>query len=685
MTVETANTNGHIPNGQDVQQKDYASPSPRNSTDTDQLNQRNEANIKANKGNHHTLNRESSYGQIHQQGPEAYFEVDNNAKENPAPIPHLQEVPRGDSYEKETPRFHQGYVDNSFRNESFRTASSKINTSVMLEDSEHEGRPSIYLFIFVNPLSGDQKGEELTKMAIQSFRLKEAPEVQMQIYNILDDKDRELGFEMLKLVEGMAERGELMPVPEDSKIGKTARRRQLHVWSAGGDGTVMSVFEELVAHKVNLDIVYFSCIPFGTGNDFSQVLGWGRTIPNKDILGTYLNHLVDLSLERLQGEAARLDIWELEIATHDTGYARKAGKKHRNDNSKIVTRKMCNYMSIGVQGYVGSGFENQRTGTREFNVLVYAYESAKWIRRGFPPVTKMIEGITQGGQKVLHCPEPIKKNDKSVTKAESDADPIADDVPVMTKHPIDFVIQNIPHIWGREVDLWGNAETGLEVVDRRNGPTDPVAWTPQRANDGKMEVLVLNNMYSYFKKLANFQSHVSRVGQFASPFQIDFRDPDLNYRSKWWRRRKDKTDYKNPSVICIMCDGEFYEVKHPKSLKFRRFAQITTLGNPKGNSRLVRDEMEAKQQNTSEAVDEAQQDVNDYVQPSEIEVERQPELSNTDKARPSEPNGNKPASPLAKQAPKENSATQPADINGQAGSSDVRNESPKSLAEEDVN
>jgi hypothetical protein len=153
-----------------------------------------------------------------------------------------------------------------------------------------------------------------------------------------------------------------------------------------------------------------------------------------------LNHLVDLSLERLQGEAARLDIWEMEISTHDTGYARKAGKKHRGDNSKIITRKMCNYMSIGVQGYVGSGFENQRTGTREFNMLVYAYESAKWMRRGFPPVTKMIQGITQGGQKVLRCMNPSKK-------AAAENENFDKEVPVMTKHPIDFVIQNIPHIW----------------------------------------------------------------------------------------------------------------------------------------------------------------------------------------------------------------------------------------------
>jgi Diacylglycerol kinase catalytic domain/Diacylglycerol kinase accessory domain len=455
-------------NGNAIHTKDHVTMQ-NGDAPLEEMNEKNKQQYQQKKSK--TLNRESSYGEIHEQGPEAFFEADNNANENPAPIPHLQQVPRGDSFDESQEKLNDGNVGKSWRTDSRPGYSNKIYTSVMLEDSEHEGRPSVYLFIFVNPLSGDQKGQELTRMAIQSFRLKEAPEVQVQIYNILDDKDRELGFEMLKLVEGMAERDELMPVPENSKIGTTARRRQIHVWSAGGDGTVMSVFEELVSHKVNLDIVYFSCkqlmkfycnvlmtgqcvfnpssssgIPFGTGNDFSQVLGWGRTIPNKDILGTYLNHLVDLSLQRLQGEAARLDIWELEIATHDSGYARKAGKKHRDDNSKIVTRKMCNYMSIGVQGYVGSGFENQRTGTREFNVLVYAYESAKWMRRGFPPVTKMIEGMTQGGKKVLRCRYPNKKG-VSKTAVEDEPEQDGENVPVMTKHPIDFVIQNIPHIW----------------------------------------------------------------------------------------------------------------------------------------------------------------------------------------------------------------------------------------------
>ena len=101
-----------------------------------------------------------------------------------------------------------------------------------------------------------------------------------------------------------------------------------------------------------------------------------------------------------------------------------------------VTRKMCNYMSIGVQGYVGSGFEKHRAGNRFANMMVYTCESAKWVFwRRFPAVTNFIEKIIFNGETVLECPGPEDK-----TTSNSNA-------PIMTKHPIDFVIQNIPHIW----------------------------------------------------------------------------------------------------------------------------------------------------------------------------------------------------------------------------------------------
>ncbi|KAL0081923.1 ATP-NAD kinase-like domain-containing protein [Phycomyces blakesleeanus] len=406
------------------------------------------------------------------------------------------------------------------------------------------------------------------------------------------------------------------------RLSSAVRTRQIHVWSAGGDGTVMSVFELLVSHSVDLDLIFFSCIPFGTGNDFSQVLGWGRTLPNKDILGSRLHNLEMLVTERLENsDAARLDIWQVDMVAHKSGYVRQSGPerddghdvaeiKNSQEDHTTMIRKMSNYMSIGVQGYVGSGFEDHRAGKRLMNMFVYATESSKWVFfRHFPPVTRFIESIVKDGKTVLKCPPPpsIAGDLPKDSQENSNVSGTGEKIPIMTKHPIDFVIQNIPHIWGREVDLWGEAESGLEVVEDRSGPTDPSTWNPQLANDGKMEIMVIDNLFSYFKKLANIRSHVSRVGQFETKFEIHFRSPHEekegkkgteSNRSLWATVKKrimdiKKNKYEKNNIVCIMCDGEFYTIKDPKVLKFNRFAQIWTLGRSDevSQGRLVADEL----------------------------------------------------------------------------------------------
>lgn len=137
---------------------------------------------------------------------------------------------------------------------------SRLNTSVIFNDTQREGRPSIYLFIFVNPLSGDRKGEDLVKLPIQHFRLRQFPQVQVEIHNILDKEDRDLGIENIQLVESMVQLNQLPSLNmEQPKISEAVTTRHIHVWSAGGDGTVMSVFEMLVEHRVDLDTLFFSC------------------------------------------------------------------------------------------------------------------------------------------------------------------------------------------------------------------------------------------------------------------------------------------------------------------------------------------------------------------------------------------------------------------------------------------
>ncbi|KAJ2344551.1 hypothetical protein GGH92_004432, partial [Coemansia sp. RSA 2673] len=54
--------------------------------------------------------------------------------------------------------------------------------------------PTIYVFIFTNPRSGNQQGRGLMRMALRNFRLRERPHVQVQIYDVTDEASRNEGL-----------------------------------------------------------------------------------------------------------------------------------------------------------------------------------------------------------------------------------------------------------------------------------------------------------------------------------------------------------------------------------------------------------------------------------------------------------------------------------------------------------
>ena len=58
----------------------------------------------------------------------------------------------------------------------------------------------------------------------------------------------------------------------------------------GGDGTVIWVVSVLLSAEIDLSKCPLGIIPFGTGNDFSRVLGWGPTAPsNVSEIGSLLS------------------------------------------------------------------------------------------------------------------------------------------------------------------------------------------------------------------------------------------------------------------------------------------------------------------------------------------------------------------------------------------------------------
>ena len=55
----------------------------------------------------------------------------------------------------------------------------------------------------------------------------------------------------------------------------TASNHFFRVIVCGGDGSVMWVVEEMIHYKIDSEKCPIGILPFGTGNDFSRVLGWG--------------------------------------------------------------------------------------------------------------------------------------------------------------------------------------------------------------------------------------------------------------------------------------------------------------------------------------------------------------------------------------------------------------------------
>ncbi|KAJ2909771.1 hypothetical protein GGI21_001547, partial [Coemansia aciculifera] len=237
-------------------------------------------------------------------------------------------------------------------NNSMHSGLAAAATGVGLETAIDEA--TVFVFIFTNPRSGNQQGRGLMRMALRNFRLRSRPHVQVQIYDITDEASRNEGLHYLHQLQlrqgdrllrtafpelfGQQHSGGMPSSPAasagrsadgggaaweewisdaaahlesglsqlgDAEVVSRLESAQesvfkLHVWSAGGDGTVSGTIQAMMDHGVDVGRVYFSSIPFGTGNDFADALGWGRSVAG-DALGDGMHGLSRLVTERLDG------------------------------------------------------------------------------------------------------------------------------------------------------------------------------------------------------------------------------------------------------------------------------------------------------------------------------------------------------------------------------------------------
>jgi diacylglycerol kinase (ATP) len=122
--------------------------------------------------------------------------------------------------------------------------------------------------------------------------------------------------------------------------------RYLRLVACGGDGTNNWVVSLCNAHFGTGDIENrppIAVIPFGTGNDMSRALGWGRGMTLFDI---------DRIFERIlairnSGNVQSIDVWNVVV---------------NEEGKPPVSSQMLNYCSLGVDAETALDFEHCRKG-----------------------------------------------------------------------------------------------------------------------------------------------------------------------------------------------------------------------------------------------------------------------------------------------------------------------------------
>ena len=83
---------------------------------------------------------------------------------------------------------------------------------------------------------------------------------------------------------------------------------------AGGDGTLMNLIEEAVFFGCKVEDMIVSILPYGTGNDLAQTLGWGFS-PKY----SWAKHINLLAKELLEAQEEHLNLWDISVILKDDG------------------------------------------------------------------------------------------------------------------------------------------------------------------------------------------------------------------------------------------------------------------------------------------------------------------------------------------------------------------------------
>jgi len=337
--------------------------------------------------------------------------------------------------------------------------------------------------------------------------------------------------------------------------------------------------QEMINAKISFDKCAIGTIPFGTGNDFSRVMGWGPTEP-KVLIGPHLSNFKELISKWVDAQVEDFDIWEITIETHENGGLKQISRNGKKFEKKFMgvvdldtgketrtttfKKLMCNYFSFGVDSRIGYGFDKGRTKSRCGNKVVYAWEGFKKFFTKTPRLNDIVENIQN--VKIIDEGEEVPLKEVKMEKMQYTSDDFlmypnnglemarADsktymNVSVIKGNPSVFLCLNIPSYMGGASDPWRSAKGKLGAHNHDNTKLND--FDDQRFGDGKIEILSFGGPLAMAAERM-MPGQGRRVGQAKGPFIINF---------------KRSQDDAKPLHTYMQIDGEFYDVVAPKRVK----------------------------------------------------------------------------------------------------------------------
>eukprot|EP00411_Alexandrium_monilatum_P117566 CAMPEP_0175656504 /NCGR_PEP_ID=MMETSP0097-20121207/12442_1 /TAXON_ID=311494 /ORGANISM="Alexandrium monilatum, Strain CCMP3105" /LENGTH=448 /DNA_ID=CAMNT_0016962577 /DNA_START=195 /DNA_END=1541 /DNA_ORIENTATION=+ len=379
------------------------------------------------------------------------------------------------------------------------------------------------VFLFVNPKSGGRVGEVFLQ-APQPFNVS------------LEDEEWEVSLLIYSLEEGKP----------GNKPGFHALRQEVDCGYVvrcivgGGDGTVMWVVGEAERHGINpKEQMHIGIVPLGTGNDFSQHLGWGGTNPSKGLLSNDCELLEKMVRHWCKARPAMHDVWQLSFKVHEDGGS--IYQKEEPLTKFSVDTPMLLYCGIAKDAEVAYQVEMHRTRSQWCNKLVYALMGLRTMMHVFCCRGQRVRRVIGGMYAGLNADAP------SIFEYK------APEAQRLKSNPEMLLFLNIDSIAGGKARRLWDASYRLGV----RAPLDPdLLERGQDPGDGKLEVITLRRLLRLVMPTNNILAG-RRVFQ-GAPIHVQFRS-------------------KKDLVTFLQVDGESYKLENPDTLTIQPKQQISVL------------------------------------------------------------------------------------------------------------